>query len=98
MVPSQVVVAAISKRKLVAPSDPIMLHGGNHASNDVVPSSTLPHTPRLRSCIELIISLFLSQIFNFLVVLVLYISILIRPNQTTTSIERFWSVRVYICV
>ncbi|KAF3500177.1 hypothetical protein F2Q69_00041241 [Brassica cretica] len=25
-----------------------MLHGGNHASNDVVPSSTLPHTPRLR--------------------------------------------------
>ncbi|CAF2040633.1 unnamed protein product [Brassica napus] len=45
---AQVVVAAISKRKLVAPSDPIMLHGGNHASNDVLPSSTLPHTPRLR--------------------------------------------------
>ncbi|CAN6971489.1 unnamed protein product [Brassica rapa subsp. trilocularis] len=45
---AQVVVAAISKRKLVAPSDPIMLHGGNHPSNDVVPSSTLPHTPRLR--------------------------------------------------
>ncbi|KAJ4878428.1 Protein NRT1/ PTR FAMILY 4.3 [Raphanus sativus] len=45
---AQVVVAAISKRKLVAPSDPRMLHGGHHASNDVVPSSTLPHTPRLR--------------------------------------------------
>ncbi|CAH8388193.1 unnamed protein product [Eruca vesicaria subsp. sativa] len=46
---AQVVVAAISKRKLVAPSDPRMLHGGHHASNDVVPSSsTIPHTPRLR--------------------------------------------------
>ncbi|CAN8241096.1 unnamed protein product [Cochlearia groenlandica] len=44
----QVIVAAISKRKLVCPSDPRMLHGGHHVPNDVVSSSTLPHTPRLR--------------------------------------------------
>ncbi|VVA94101.1 unnamed protein product [Arabis nemorensis] len=43
---AQVVVAAIVKRKLVSPSDPRMLHGDHHVSNDVVPSSTLPHTPR----------------------------------------------------
>ncbi|XP_010511033.1 PREDICTED: protein NRT1/ PTR FAMILY 4.3-like [Camelina sativa] len=54
---AQVVVAAILKRKLVSPSDPRMLHGDHHVANDVVPSSTLPHTPRFRfldkACIKI---------------------------------------------
>ncbi|CAE5962627.1 unnamed protein product [Arabidopsis arenosa] len=54
---AQVVVAAILKRKLVSPSDPRMLHGDHHVANDVVPSSTLPYTPRFRfldkACIKI---------------------------------------------
>ncbi|KAL1196162.1 Protein NRT1/ PTR FAMILY 4.3 [Cardamine amara subsp. amara] len=54
---AQVLVAALLKRKLVSPSDPKMLNGDNHISNDVVPSSTLPHTPHLRfldkACIKI---------------------------------------------
>lgn len=45
---AQVVVAAILKRKLASPSDPKMLNGGHRVTNDDVPSSTLPYTPRLR--------------------------------------------------
>lgn len=61
----QVVVAAILKRKLASPADPKMLNGGHRVPNDVVDSSTLPYTPRLRSYIELTISIFVSEIFNF---------------------------------
>ncbi|KAG5414676.1 hypothetical protein IGI04_002243 [Brassica rapa subsp. trilocularis] len=45
---AQVVVAAILKRKLASPADPKMLNGGHRVPNDVVDSSTLPYTPRLR--------------------------------------------------
>ncbi|CAH8302761.1 unnamed protein product [Eruca vesicaria subsp. sativa] len=54
---AQVVVAAISKRKFVSPSDPKMLHGGHHATNDVLPYPKIPYTPRLRfldkACIKI---------------------------------------------